>query len=52
MDRRKVGSRESGKKIIRVLCEGESEQAYTEDVVAISERLIKQNMKAYEELAK
>ena len=26
--------------------------ASTEDVVAISERLIKQNMKAYEELAK
>lgn len=52
MARKKVGSRGSGKKIIRVFCEGEREQAYTEDVVAISERLIKQNMKAYEELAK
>lgn len=30
MARRKVGSRGSGKKIIRVFCEGESEQAYTE----------------------
>ena len=30
MARGKVGSRGSGKKIIRVFCEGESEQAYTE----------------------
>lgn len=30
MARNKVGSRGSGKKIIRVFCEGESEQAYTE----------------------
>ena len=30
MARKKVGSRGSGKKIIRVFCEGESEQAYTE----------------------
>ena len=30
MARRKVGSRGSGKSIIRVFCEGESEQAYTE----------------------
>lgn len=30
MARRKVGSRGSGKTIIRVFCEGESEQAYTE----------------------
>lgn len=29
MARRKVGSKGSGKKIIRVFCEGESEQAYT-----------------------
>ena len=30
MVRRKVGSRGSGKAVIRVFCEGESEQAYTE----------------------
>lgn len=30
MGRRKIGSRGSGKSIIRVFCEGESEQAYTE----------------------
>lgn len=30
MARMKVGSRGSGKTIIRVFCEGESEQAYTE----------------------
>ena len=30
MARKKVGSRGSGKSIIRVFCEGESEQAYTE----------------------
>lgn len=30
MARKKVGSRGSGKTIIRVFCEGESEQAYTE----------------------
>lgn len=30
MVRRKVGSRGSGKAVIRVLCEGESEQAYTD----------------------
>lgn len=30
MARGKIGSRGSGKKIIRVFCEGESEQAYTE----------------------
>ena len=29
MVRRKVGSRGSGKAVIRVFCEGESEQAYT-----------------------
>jgi hypothetical protein len=30
MVRRKVGSRGSGKAVIRVFCEGESEQAYTD----------------------
>ena len=30
MIRRKVGSRGSGKAVIRVFCEGESEQAYTD----------------------
>ena len=30
MPRRKAGSRGDGKTIIRVFCEGESEQAYTE----------------------
>lgn len=30
MVRRKVGSRGSGKAVIRAFCEGESEQAYTD----------------------